>query len=294
MSRTVRSPSRASTCPVCSPTPHSAATGSGCRNSRTPSAGTMSSPSGLDRVDASLAMNLDGATPTEQVMPCCSAIVARISAPIAGGRPEPPDGPGHVEERLVERERLHLGGDRPEDLHDLLGHGRVRVMPGRDEDRLRAQPPGPRHRHGRMHPERPRLVGRGEDHAAAGGRAHDHRLPGQFGPVTDLDAGVEGVHVHVQDVAAGVGRLVAHGSRARRSGPAARGSSVPEHVELGGEVVEGRVGGGSLLQGQQRVRGTRVHVREGTRHQVGEDPDPVCGARRAARPLRSGRSPRPG
>ena len=47
----------------------------------------MSSPSGLDRVDASLAMNLDGATPTEQVMPCCSAIVARISAPIPAGGP---------------------------------------------------------------------------------------------------------------------------------------------------------------------------------------------------------------
>ncbi len=87
MSRTVRRPSRASTCPVCSPTPHSAATGSGCRKSRTPSGGTTSSPSGLERVDASLAMNLDGATPTEQVMPCCSAIVARISAPIRAGRP---------------------------------------------------------------------------------------------------------------------------------------------------------------------------------------------------------------
>ena len=36
------------------------------------SAGTTSSPSGLQRPEASLATNLVDATPTEQVMPCSS------------------------------------------------------------------------------------------------------------------------------------------------------------------------------------------------------------------------------
>ena len=52
-----------------------------------PATGTTSSPSGLDRVEASLARNFVGATPTEQVMPCSSAIRARIHSPIQAGRP---------------------------------------------------------------------------------------------------------------------------------------------------------------------------------------------------------------
>ena len=81
-SPTVRRPSPASCSAVRSPTPHSAPTGSGCRNRATPSAGTTSSPSGLQRDEASLATNFVGATPTEQVMPCSSAIRARIRSPI--------------------------------------------------------------------------------------------------------------------------------------------------------------------------------------------------------------------
>ena len=44
-------------------------------------------PSGLQRVEASLATNLVVATPTEQVMPCSSDTRSRISAPISAGRP---------------------------------------------------------------------------------------------------------------------------------------------------------------------------------------------------------------
>ena len=84
MSATVRSPSRASASPVCLPTPHSAATGSGCRKSRTPSAGTTSSPSGLQLLEAILAMNLLVETPTEQVIPS-SATWALMSSPIPAG-----------------------------------------------------------------------------------------------------------------------------------------------------------------------------------------------------------------
>ncbi len=44
-------------------------------------------PSGLASPEASLATNFVGATPTEQVMPCSSAIVSRMRAPIRAGPP---------------------------------------------------------------------------------------------------------------------------------------------------------------------------------------------------------------
>src|SRR5579859_5716117 len=123
-----------------------------------------------------------------------------------GGGSQPAQRAGDVEERLVQRERLDLGRDRAEDRHDLLGGRGVDPVPGRDEYRLWAQPTRPHDRHGRADPERASRVRRGQDHAAAAGRAHDDRLARELGPVPDLDAGVEGVHVHVQDVTARVVR----------------------------------------------------------------------------------------
>ena len=41
----------------------------------------------MHRADASLATNLQLATPTEQVRPCCSRMLARISSAIRAGRP---------------------------------------------------------------------------------------------------------------------------------------------------------------------------------------------------------------
>ena len=123
-----------------------------------------------------------------------------------GGRPQPPDGPADVQERLIERERLDLGGHPAEQGHDLLGDGAVDPVARRHEHGLRAQPPRPADRHGRPHPERARLVAGRQHHAAAADGAHDHRFPGQLRPVPHLDAGVERVHVHVQDAAAGVVR----------------------------------------------------------------------------------------
>jgi hypothetical protein len=58
-------------------------------------------------------------------------------------------------------------------------------------------------RHGAANTEAPRLVGgRGDD--ATGAAADDDRLAAQLRPAADLDAGVEGVHVDVQDRAARV------------------------------------------------------------------------------------------
>jgi hypothetical protein len=44
-------------------------------------------PSGLHRAEANFAMNLVGATPTEQVNPSVAWISARILAAITAGRP---------------------------------------------------------------------------------------------------------------------------------------------------------------------------------------------------------------
>jgi hypothetical protein len=44
-------------------------------------------PSGLQLTEAILATNLQGATPTEQVMPCCCWTWARMRAAISAGDP---------------------------------------------------------------------------------------------------------------------------------------------------------------------------------------------------------------
>ena len=51
------------------------------------SGGTTTTPSGLARRLASLATEIDAATPTEQVMPCSSWIVARSCSAICRGEP---------------------------------------------------------------------------------------------------------------------------------------------------------------------------------------------------------------
>jgi uncharacterized protein (UPF0548 family) len=111
---------------------------------------------------------------------------------------------GHVEERLVQGQRLDLRGHRLEDGHDLLGDRPVQAVPGRDDDGLRAQAPGPADRHRRVHAVGARLVGRRQHHAPARRVTDDDRAAMQFGPVPDLHAGEERVHVDVQDAAAGV------------------------------------------------------------------------------------------
>ena len=52
-----------------------------------PPAGMTAIPSGLAETEASLATNLVVATPTEQVICCWARTWARISSPIAAGRP---------------------------------------------------------------------------------------------------------------------------------------------------------------------------------------------------------------
>ncbi len=93
----VDTPSRLRRVSVAGPTPHSADTGNGQRKSITSSAATTFTPRpgrgpstdtcGLAVSDASLATNLDGPIPTEQVMPTSSCTRRRISVAIFVGAP---------------------------------------------------------------------------------------------------------------------------------------------------------------------------------------------------------------
>ena len=134
-SPTVWMPSRCSLAAVGRPTPHIASTGSGCRKSATPSAGTSTSPSGLAARDATLATNLVGPMPTEQVICCSSAMTARRTLADRTAGAEHPQRAGHVEEGLVDRRRLDHRAHRANTVDDRLGHLAVAVEVGRTNDR---------------------------------------------------------------------------------------------------------------------------------------------------------------
>jgi hypothetical protein len=134
-----------------------------------------------------------------------------------------------------------------------VGDARVGVVVRGQHHRLRAHPTCPHHRHGAVHPVHSRLVGRGQHHPPRAAAAHDDRLPAQLGVREQRDAGVEGVHVDVQDRAAGViPRRTAgwaerrHRSPAHVGPPPARrhitvGSATHgEQVQLGRDVTEGQ------------------------------------------------------
>ena len=91
---------------VTGPTPQSASTGSCCRNDSTRSGAITVRPSGLRHADAIFARNLFGATPADAVSPVASRI-SRLDPPRDGHAERLAPGVlGHVEVRLVERQRL--------------------------------------------------------------------------------------------------------------------------------------------------------------------------------------------
>ena len=187
---------------VTGPTPHSASIGSPCRKRSTRSGAMTVSPSGFCQPEAILARNLFGATPAEAVRPVSSRMRAFNRSATVRPSGSAPGVVGDVEVGLVERERLdqrrHLAIDR----EDLQRHRAVFLELGPDDDQVRAQAHGMRHRHGRADAELARLVAGRRDDAPAGRRtAHHHRPPPQRRVVALFHGRVEGVHVDVENPA---------------------------------------------------------------------------------------------
>jgi hypothetical protein len=126
-----------------------------------------------------------------------------------GAVPVEPTGPGDVEERLVEGQRLDERRERAEDGHDPPAHLGVVIVVARHEDGVRAEPLRLHRRHGGVDPEHARLVAGRRHHTTGARTAHDHRLAPQLGPAPLLDRRVERVHVDVEDRALADG---GHGS----------------------------------------------------------------------------------
>ena len=104
-----------------------------------------------------------------------------------------------VEERLVERDRFDLGGDRQQDLAEAVGVHLVGLEVGRDEDHVRTQATSAHGGHRAPDPERPRLVGRRHHDPARPGAAHGDGLARKARVLERLDRGVERIEIDVQD-----------------------------------------------------------------------------------------------
>ena len=191
---------------VTGPTPHKASTGSVWRKRSTRWGAITVRPSGFCHADAIFARNLFGATPADAVRPVRSLIAALIRTRDLAPERQLPRVLGHVEIRLVERQRLDPRRHRAEDLEHRLRRGAVLLEVGPDDRQVRAQADRARHRHRRAHAEGASLVAGRRHHAPASRAAADrHGLAAQRRVVALLDRRVEGVHVDVQD-AAGHGR----------------------------------------------------------------------------------------
>ncbi len=87
------------------------------------------------------------------------------------GRPEQSLAARHVEERLVEAQRLDARRELAEQPHDRRRDLLVALEARRHDERLRAELARARHRHRAADSERPRLVARSQHDAARAGRA---------------------------------------------------------------------------------------------------------------------------
>ena len=180
---------------VTAPTPHSFSTGSGWRNSSSPSGGTTSSPSGFATPLATFARNFVLAIPTVIGSPTCSSTWVRSRRAISTGVP--------AIRSMPRTSRNASSIDSPSTSGDgLLEHvehrpagRRVRGHPWRHDDRIRAQPARHPSAHGGPDAARLRLVTRSQHHPSA----HDDRPPAQIRVVALLDRRVEGVEVSVED-----------------------------------------------------------------------------------------------
>jgi hypothetical protein len=106
---------------------------------------------------------------------------------------------GHVEERLVERQRLDRGREAGEDREDSAALATVFPHVAGNEDGVRAETACLEGGHRGMDAEGACLVARRGDDAAGRPSADDHRAAAQRGVVALLDGGEEGVHIGVEE-----------------------------------------------------------------------------------------------
>src|SRR5947209_12260939 len=131
---------------------------------------------------------------------------------------------GHVEEGLIERDRLDERSSLGEYRHDRIGCFDVTIEVAGHVDAVGAKPSSDREGHCRPDAEGPRLIGgRHHDPSLAGPvPADDHRLAAVLGMVALFDRCVERVKVAVQDGAPRVQLIrtpvvLASGARKRTS-----------------------------------------------------------------------------
>ena len=107
----------------------------------------------------------------------------------------------HVEEGLVERERLDERREATEDLAELAGYRDVPLHAAAHDHGAGAAGDRGGHRHRGVDAEGARLVGRRGHDPPAPVAPDEHRAPAERGIVPLLDGSVECVHVDVENVA---------------------------------------------------------------------------------------------
>jgi len=105
-------------------------------------------------------------------------------------------GPGQIQKRLVDRQRLDQRRQRLHGMAHLAADPDIFRHVGPDHDRLRAQRQRLEHRHRRAHAEGAGDVARRRNHAALAA-ADDDGLVGDLRIIAFLDGGVERVAIDV-------------------------------------------------------------------------------------------------
>ena len=113
--------------------------------------------------------------------------------------------PPNIEERLVERQWLDVGGDVGEYRHDPSADLGVVGVVARQKHRMRAQPTSSAGGHRRMDAVTPSDVAGSGDDPAVAGAANDDRLRAQLRMAQQLTRHEEGVHVDVDEAEDSVG-----------------------------------------------------------------------------------------
>ena len=197
-------PSSARRAAVFGPMPGTRPGGAEAKRAHACSRVSTTNPAGFSASEATFATSLFGPMPTEQV----SCIVALDLGDQPAHRRARREQAVEVQVGLVEAHHLDALHVRAHDRHHLRRDLAVGGEVGREEHRLRAQPPRPRGGHRRADAVAARLVAGGRDDRARSAAGDDHRPAAQLGVAPQLDRDVERVGVEVRG--AQLGRLDGH------------------------------------------------------------------------------------